>query len=149
MQVCTFLWFDGRAEEAAHHYTSVFPDSAVHDIRRAPDGTAVSVDFDLEGHRFLAYNGGPDFTFTGAISLYVDCDSQDEIDAVWAGLTEGGSEGPGGSLTDRFGITWQILPKALNELIDDAEPEAAQRILDAVHAMRRIDIQDLIDARES
>ncbi|WP_280424401.1 VOC family protein [Nocardia carnea] len=148
MQVCTFLWFDGRAEEAADHYTGLFADSAVLDIQRNPDGTAATVVFELAGQRFIAYNGGPQFTFTGAISLYVDCDTQDEVDALWTRLTDGGSEGPGGSLTDRFGISWQVLPKAVNELLADAEPEAAQRILDAIHAMKKIDIQGLIDARE-
>ncbi|MGI5216792.1 VOC family protein [Nocardia sp. CA-290969] len=147
MQVCTFLWFDGRAEEAADHYTGLFADSAVRDIQRAPDGTATTVVFELEGQRFIAYNGGPRFTSTGAISLYADCDTQEEVDALWAGLTDGGSEGPGGSLTDRFGITWQVLPKAMNELLADADPEAGQRILSAIHAMKKIDIQGLIDAR--
>lgn len=148
MQVCTFLWFDGRAEEAADHYTGLFADSAVLDVARTPDGTATTVTFELEGQRLLAYNGGPEFSFTGAISLYVDCDTQEEIDALWAGLTDGGSEGPGGSLTDRFGVSWQVLPKAMNELLADAEPEAAQRILEAIHTMKKIDIRGLIDARE-
>lgn len=148
MQVCTFLWFDGRAEEAAGHYTGLFADSAVLDVARTSDGTATTVTFELEGQRFLAYNGGPGFSFTGAISLYVDCDTQQEIDALWAGLTDGGSEGPGGSLTDRFGVSWQVLPKAMNELLADAEPVAAQRILEAIHAMKKIEIQGLIDARE-
>lgn len=148
MQVSTFLWFDGRAEEAARHYTGLFADSAVLDVQRAPDGTATTVIFRLGGQRFVAYNGGPGFGFTAAISLYVDCDTQEEVDAVWARLTEGGSEGPGGSLTDRFGITWQVLPKELNDLLADAEPAAAQRILNAVHAMKKIEIRGLIEARE-
>ncbi|MGK8520369.1 VOC family protein [Nocardia asteroides] len=99
---------------------------------------------ELAGQRYIAYNGGPQFAFTGALSIYVECDTQDEVDTVWAGLTDGGREGPGGSLTDRFGLTWPVIPKALGELLDGAEPEAAERILTAVHGMTKIDIQGLL-----
>ncbi|MFC3996177.1 VOC family protein [Nocardiopsis sediminis] len=148
MQVSTFLWFDGRAEEAADHYTGVFDDSAVLDVQRAPDGRVMTVTFELAGQRYVAYNGGPEFTFTGAISLYAECDTQEEVDRVWANLTDGGKEGPGGSLTDRFGVTWQVMPKALGELLNAAGPDEAERILTALHAMTKIDVQRLIDARD-
>ncbi|MGW0178431.1 VOC family protein [Nocardia sp. NPDC003345] len=147
MPVSTFLWFDGRAEEAAAHYTGLFPDSAIHTVDHGPDGAVTTVTFELSGQRFIAYNGGPRFAFTPAVSLYAECGTQDEVDTLWAGLTEGGQEGPGGSLTDRFGITWQVIPKAMGELLAEAEPDAAQRILTAIHAMTKIEIQGLADAR--
>lgn len=147
MPVSTFLWFDGRAEEAARHYTRVFRESAIHAVQRGPDGAVITVTFELAGQRFIAYNGGPRFTFGAGISLYAECDTQDEVDALWSGLTEGGQEGPGGSLTDRFGITWQVIPKAMGELLSEADPDTAQRILTAIHAMNKIDIQGLADAR--
>ncbi|MGK8509286.1 VOC family protein [Nocardia asiatica] len=146
MRVSTFLWFDGRAEEAADHYTRLIADSEILDVQRAADGRVTTVTFELAGQRYIAYNGGPQFAFTGALSIYVECDTQDEVDTVWAGLTDGGREGPGGSLTDRFGVTWQVIPKALGELLGGAEPEAAERILTAVHGMTKIDIQGLLAA---
>ncbi|MGK8486074.1 VOC family protein [Nocardia asiatica] len=146
MRVSTFLWFDGRAEEAADHYTGLIADSEILDVQRGADGRVTTVTFELAGQRYIAYNGGPQFAFTGALSIYVECDTQDEVDTVWAGLTDGGREGPGGSLTDRFGVTWQVIPKALGELLGGAEPEAAERILTAVHGMTKIDIQGLLAA---
>ena len=148
MRASTFLWFDGRAEEAAEHYTGVVPGSAILDRQRDADGRVTTVVFELAGQRYIAYNGGPLFTFGGAISLYLDCDTQAEVDTAWAALTDGGKEGPGGSLTDRFGVSWQVVPKALTELLAAADPAGAERILAAVHAMTRIDIQGLIDARD-
>jgi predicted 3-demethylubiquinone-9 3-methyltransferase (glyoxalase superfamily) len=147
MRVSTFLWFDGQAEQAADHYTRLIADSEILDIQRAADGRATTVTFELAGQRYIAYNGGPQFAFTGALSMYVDCDTQEEVDIVWAGLTDGGHEGPGGSLTDRFGVTWQVIPKALGELLGGAEPDAAERILAAVHGMTKIDIRGLLAAR--
>ncbi|RJO78313.1 VOC family protein [Nocardia panacis] len=148
-RVSTFLWFDGRAEEAADHYTGAFADAKILDTQRALDGGVSTVTFELAGQRYIAYNGGPELSFTGAaISPHVECDTQDEIDTLWAALTDGGREGPGGSLTDRFGVTWQILPTTLRKLLDNSEPEAAGRVLTALHAMTRIDIQILIDAHD-
>ncbi|WP_280363392.1 VOC family protein [Nocardia wallacei] len=149
MRASTFLWFDGHAEEAADHYTGLFADSAILDRQRDADGRVTTVVFELAGQRYIAYNGGPQFAFSGAISLYLECDTQEEVDTAWAALTEGGQEGPGGSLTDRFGVTWQVVPNILGELLAEAEPEAAQRILTAVHAMTRIDIRALVDARDN
>ncbi|NUP25738.1 MAG: VOC family protein [Nocardia sp.] len=148
MHASTFLWFDGRAEEAAEHYTRIVPGSTILDRRRDADGRVATVVFDLAGQRFIAHNGGPLFTFSGAISLYLECDTQADVDTAWAALTEGGKEGPGGSLTDRFGVTWQVVPKAMAELLAAADRDGAERILGAVHAMTRIDIQGLIDARD-
>ena len=148
MQVSTFLWFDGRAEQAAVRYTGLFAGSTILDAQRAADGRITTVTFELAGQRYVAYNGGPQFSFTGAISLYADCDTQEEVDRVWAGLADDGQEGPGGSLTDCFGVSWQVIPKAVGQLLNDAEPDAAERILTALHAMTKIDIQGLIDARD-
>jgi predicted 3-demethylubiquinone-9 3-methyltransferase (glyoxalase superfamily) len=147
MDIATFLWFDGHAEEAAEFYTGTFPDSRILSVHRTHvGGPVMTVAFELRGQRFVAFNGGPQFSFTGAISLYVACGSQAELDAVWAGLVDGGHEGPGGSLVDRFGVTWQVMPTVLDELLQDADPVAADRILSAVHASTKIDIQELVDA---
>ncbi|MFJ5038727.1 MULTISPECIES: VOC family protein [Streptomyces] len=146
MRTSTFLWVDGQAEELAEHYTALFPDSEIHDIQQDADGLTNTVDFTLDGQRYTAYNGGPQFQPTPAISLYVECDTQPEIDTLWAALTHGGTAGPGGSLVDRFGVTWQILPVILRELLRSADPAAAGRVLTALHAMTRIDIQALTDA---
>jgi predicted 3-demethylubiquinone-9 3-methyltransferase (glyoxalase superfamily) len=148
MRASTFLWFDGQAEEAAELYTRVVAGSAILDRQRDTDGRVVTVVFDLGGQRCIAHNGGPQFTFGGGISLYLDCASQEEVDTAWAALTDGGKEGPGGSLTDRFGVTWQVVPTALADLLAAADPAAAERILSATHAMTRIDIQGLIEARD-
>jgi predicted 3-demethylubiquinone-9 3-methyltransferase (glyoxalase superfamily) len=148
MRASTFLWFDGQAEEAAELYTRVVAGSAILDRQRDTDGRVATVVFDLGGQRCIAHNGGPQFTFGGGISLYLDCESQEEVDTAWAALTEGGKEGPGGSLTDRFGVSWQVVPTALADLLAAAEPAAAERILTAIHAMTRIDIQGLIEARD-
>lgn len=148
MRASTFLWFDGHAEEAAELYTRVVADSAILERQRDADGRVVTVAFELGGQRCIAHNGGSRFTFDGGISLYLECDGQDEVDTAWAALTEGGKEGPGGSLTDRFGVTWQVVPTALAELLAAADPAAAGRILTAVHAMTRIEIQGLREARD-
>jgi predicted 3-demethylubiquinone-9 3-methyltransferase (glyoxalase superfamily) len=147
VKVSTFLWFDGRAEEAAAHYTELFADSEILDTQRTATGRVSTVTFDLGGQRCIAYNGGPLDTLTGVISMYVECETQSEVDRIWAGLSDGGSEGPGGSLTDRFGVTWQVIPTALAELLDGADNRAAQRVLTAVHSMTKINIQELVDAR--
>ncbi|MFJ3404249.1 VOC family protein [Promicromonospora sp. NPDC090134] len=147
MQVSTFLWFDGQAQEAAQHYTGIFDGSRILGTDRTPDGRVTTVTFELAGQRYVAYDGGPRFAFTPAMSLYVDCTTQAEIDRVWAALADGGTEGPGGSLTDRFGVSWQVMPTALADLLDGAGPEAAARVLDAVHGMTKIDIHALAAVR--
>jgi len=148
MRASTFLWFDGHAEEAADHYTDLVADSAVLDRQCDADGRVTTVTFELAGQRYIAYNGGPRFAFTAATSMYLECDTQEEVDTAWAALTEGGQAGPGGSLTDRFGVTWQVVPKALAELMAEADAAAAERILQAVHAMTKFDIHGLIEARD-
>jgi predicted 3-demethylubiquinone-9 3-methyltransferase (glyoxalase superfamily) len=147
MRLKTFLYFDGQAEEAAERYTKVFPASRVLHRQRAADGRVTTVTFEVAGQRMVAYNGGRRGSgFTPAVSLYVECDTQQDIDTAWAGLVAGGKEGLGGSLTDRYGMTWQIVPRTLNTILTDAEPDVAECILSALHLMNKISIQGLIDA---
>ncbi|MEU7835244.1 MULTISPECIES: VOC family protein [unclassified Nonomuraea] len=151
-KITTFLWFDNQAEEAAAFYTSLFEDSRILEVQRygdagpGPAGTAMTVSFELAGQRFVALNGGPEFTFTEAISLYVDCASQEEVDELWAKLTEGGEESQCGWLKDRWGLSWQIVPKVLPELLSNPDPAKAQRVMKAMLGMRKIDINALEEA---
>ena len=125
-EITPCLWFDTEAEEAATFYTSVFPSSKILDVARygsagpRPEGMVMTVSFELDGKKFLALNGGPEFTFNEAISFMVSCKTQDEVDAFWTKLTEGGEEGPCGWLKDKFGVSWQIVPTALPELLTAA-----------------------------
>jgi predicted 3-demethylubiquinone-9 3-methyltransferase (glyoxalase superfamily) len=143
------LWFDMEGEEAAEFYTSVFPNSRIVEVTRygsagpRAEGTVMTVSFELDGQRFIALNGGPDFKFNEAISLEVDCESQDEVDSYWNALTEGGEEGPCGWLKDRYGVSWQIVPKVLTELISDPDQEKAQRVMAAMLQMGKIEIAEL------
>ncbi len=140
------LWFDGDGEEAAHFYTSVFKNSRIVEITRyteagpGVEGAVMTVTFDLDGHRFVALNGGPEFTFNEAVSFQVACESQDEVDYFWSRLAEGGEEGPCGWLKDRFGLSWQIIPPGLTELITDPDPGRARRATEAMFGMKKIDI---------
>jgi predicted 3-demethylubiquinone-9 3-methyltransferase (glyoxalase superfamily) len=145
-KITTFLWFDDQAEEAAGFYTSLFKDSRVLEVTPGPAGSAMVVTFELAGQRFIALNGGPEFKFTEAVSLYVDCDSQEEVDELWAKLTEGGEESQCGWLKDKYGLSWQIIPRRLQELIGDPDPERAQRAVQAMLGMGKIDVQGLEDA---
>ena len=143
------LWFDTQGEEAARFYTSVFPNSRIVDITHygsagpREEGMVMVVSFELDGQRFIALNGGPEFTFSEAISFQVSCKDQDEVDAYWNALSEGGEEGPCGWLKDRFGLSWQIIPTALPELLSDPDPERAQRVMAAMLEMRKIEIDVL------
>jgi predicted 3-demethylubiquinone-9 3-methyltransferase (glyoxalase superfamily) len=143
------LWFDTEGEEAARFYTSVFPSSRILEIARygaagpRPEGTVMTVNFELDGHEFVALNGGPEFAFTEAVSFQVICETQDEVDTYWSTLSEGGEEGPCGWLKDRFGLSWQIVPRVLLELVGDPDREKSQRVMAAMLQMRRIDIQAL------
>jgi len=143
------LWFDTEGEEAARFYTSIFPDSKVVEIARygpagpRPEGTVMTVTFDLDGQRFVALNGGPAFTFNEAISFQVSCEDQDEVDSYWDTLSEGGEQGPCGWLRDRFGVSWQIIPTALPRLLGDPDREKAQRVMQAMLSMKKIEIADL------
>lgn len=145
----TCLWFDGQAEEAASHYTSIFPDSRIGKIGRhteagpGPAGSVLAVEFDANGHRFVALNGGPQFSFNESISFQVYCDGQDEVDHYWSRLSEGGSEGPCGWLKDRYGVSWQVIPNGAVELIGDPDPEKARRATEAMLTMGKLDIAAL------
>ena len=143
------LWFDTEGEEAAEFYVSVFPNSRIVDVARygsagpRPEGTVMTVSFELDGQSFVALNGGPEFTFSEAISFQVGCTDQAEVDAYWNALSEGGEEGPCGWLKDRFGLSWQIIPTALPKLLSDPDPERAQRAMAAMLEMRKIEIDVL------
>ncbi|MEV4179167.1 VOC family protein [Nonomuraea sp. NPDC049709] len=151
-KITTYLWFDNQAEEAATFYTSLFADSRILDVQRygeagpGPAGTAMMVSFELAGQRFLALNGGPEFKFNEAISLYVDCQSQEEVDELWAKLTEGGEESRCGWLKDRWGLSWQIIPGRLHELLQHPDPAKAQQAMMAMLGMQKIDIKALEEA---
>ncbi|MDP9284637.1 MAG: VOC family protein [Actinomycetota bacterium] len=143
------LWFDTEGEEAANFYTSVFPNSKIVDVSRygeagpRPEGTAMVVSFELDGQKFTALNGGPDFTFNEAISFQVSCETQEEVDAYWSKLSEGGEEGPCGWLKDKFGVSWQIVPTALPRLLGDPDREKSQRVMQAMLKMKKIEIDEL------
>jgi len=146
------LWFDTQGEEAATFYTSVFPNSRIVDVTRYGDaspreaGTVMTVTFELDGERFLALNGGPQFTFSEGVSFQVDCASQAEVDAYWSALSEGGEEGPCGWLKDRYGLSWQIVPSRLPELLSDPDREKSQRVMSAMLNMKKIEIDVLEEA---
>jgi predicted 3-demethylubiquinone-9 3-methyltransferase (glyoxalase superfamily) len=148
-KITTFLTFDGQAEEAVNLYTSIFPDSKVTSVRRygeagpGPEGSFMTAIFELAGQEFMALNGGPSFTFSQGISLFVDCETQDEVYELWEKLTEGGEPGPCGWLTDRFGVSWQIIPRRLGELLGDEDPEKARRAMEAMLQMSKIDVEGL------
>jgi predicted 3-demethylubiquinone-9 3-methyltransferase (glyoxalase superfamily) len=147
-----FLWFDTEAEEAARFYTSIFENSRIVDIVRygeagpRPAGTVMTVAFELDGQRFVALNGGPEFKFTEAISFEIDCHSQEEVDEYWSRLSDGGEEGPCGWLKDRFGLSWQVVPTRLPELLSDPDPEVSQRVMGAMMQMKKIEIAKLEEA---
>jgi predicted 3-demethylubiquinone-9 3-methyltransferase (glyoxalase superfamily) len=146
------LWFDTEGEEAATFYTSVFPRSRITGISRygsagpRAEGTVMTVDFELDGQAFVALNGGPGYTFNEAISFQVSCEDQDEVDGYWTALSEGGEEGPCGWLKDRFGVSWQIIPTALPRLLADPDTEKAQRVMQAMLGMKKIEIDALEQA---
>jgi predicted 3-demethylubiquinone-9 3-methyltransferase (glyoxalase superfamily) len=137
-KITACLWFDGKAEEAAAFYASVFPGSAVVKVTPGPDGAALVVEFRLAGVRFLALNGGPQFSFTEAVSLSVDCEPQAEVDELWEKLSAGGEPGRCGWLKDRYGLSWQIVPSALPRLL--ADPAKAGRVMQALRGMTRLDV---------
>ena len=144
------LWFDTEAEEAAAFYVSVFPNSRITAVTHYPDavpqkaGTVLTVEFVLDGQRFLAINGGPEFTFDEAVSFMIECETQDEIDHYWDALTSGGGqEGPCGWLKDRFGLSWQVAPKGMAEMFADADPSRASRAMQAMFTMKKLDIAAL------
>jgi predicted 3-demethylubiquinone-9 3-methyltransferase (glyoxalase superfamily) len=143
------LWFDTEGEEAATFYTSVFPNSRIVDVARygsagpRPEGTVMTVSFELDGDPFVALNGGPEFTFNEAISFQVSCETQEEVDSFWSKLSEGGEEGPCGWLKDRYSVSWQVVPKVLPELLADPDREKSQRVMEAMLSMKKIEIDAL------
>lgn len=154
-KITAFLTFDDQAEEAINFYTSIFDDSKITSTTRygeagsGPEGAFMTGTFELAGQEFMALNGGPSFSFSQGISLFVDCETQEEVDELWEKLSEGGEKGPCGWLTDKFGVSWQIIPRALGELLGDPDPEKSQRVMNAMLQMSKIDIQGLRDAYES
>jgi predicted 3-demethylubiquinone-9 3-methyltransferase (glyoxalase superfamily) len=154
-KITPFLWFDHQAEEAAAFYASIFPNSKIVKVVRhgkdgpAPAGSAMTVDFQLEGQSFLALNGGPHFKFTEAISFMVNCQDQEEVDFYWQRLSDGGAEVQCGWLKDKFGLSWQIVPTAFFELVGGADPEKTARVMQALMTMKKPDIRALKAAAEN
>jgi len=143
------LWFDTEAGEAAEFYCSIFKNSRIVNVARYTEagpreaGTVMTVEFELDGERFIGINGGPQFTFSEAVSFLITCEDQDEIDYHWEKLSEGGEEGPCGWLKDRYGLSWQVVPKGMDELFADPDPERARRAMEAMLKMRKLDIAAL------
>ncbi|MFD7445951.1 VOC family protein [Streptomyces sp. NPDC059909] len=150
----TCLWFDGQAEEAANHYVSIFKNSRIGRIGRyneagpGPAGSVLAVEFEASGQKFVALNGGPQFTFNEAISFQIYCDDQDELDYYWDKLTEGGQEVQCGWLKDKYGVSWQVIPAGLTDMISDPDPEKAKRTTEAMFSMVKLDIAALKKAYE-
>jgi predicted 3-demethylubiquinone-9 3-methyltransferase (glyoxalase superfamily) len=142
-KITPFLWYDGTVEEAMALYRAVFPNSKVLNTSPGPGGKMMSATFELEGQRFIAFNGGPHYTFTPSVSMYVNCESQAEVDELWAKLGDGGTESRCGWLQDRFGLSWQIIPSVLPKLLGDADREKAGRAMQAMLGMQKIDIAGL------
>ena len=148
-KITPFLWFDGKAEEAANFYVSIFKNSKIDHVSRygdagpGPKGSVMIVSFQVEGQSFTALNGGPQYKFTPAISLFVNCQDQAEVDHLWEKLSTGGATQQCGWLTDKYGVTWQIIPKALMELMQDKDPVKSQRVFKAMMNMNKIEVEDL------
>ena len=155
MQTITpFLWFDGKAEEAMTFYTSIFKDSKIENVTRygeggpGPAGTVMTATFELNGRVFIALNGGPEYTFSPAVSFMVNCETQQEVDELWEKLSEGGSKNRCGWLTDKFGLTWQVVPDGLGDLLGDDDAEKAGRAMQAMLQMDKLDINALRRAHQ-
>ncbi len=151
-KITPFLWFNGNAEEAANFYVSIFKNAKIGRITRyadagpGPKGTAMSVTFVLDGQEFFALNGGPKYSFTPAISLFINCETQEEVDDLWEKLSAGGRKGRCGWLTDKFGLCWQVIPSALGQMLGDKDPEKAKRVMQAMLHMTKIEIKGLQQA---
>jgi predicted 3-demethylubiquinone-9 3-methyltransferase (glyoxalase superfamily) len=140
--VTPFLWFDGQAEAAAKFYTSIFKDAKIHSV------SPMSATFELAGQKFMALNGGPQYKFTEAVSFFVECKTQKGIDYYWEKLSQGGAPGRCGWLKDKFGLSWQVIPETLGDLLGDPDPERSQRALQAMFQMSKLDIQKLKHAAD-
>jgi predicted 3-demethylubiquinone-9 3-methyltransferase (glyoxalase superfamily) len=141
-KITPFLWFDTQAEEAMNHYVSIFKNSQVLNVNRA-GGKVMTVTFELDGQQFIGLNAGPMFKFTEAVSFLVNCESQEEVDEFWEKLSQGGEKGRCGWLKDKFGLSWQIVPSALNRLMSDPNPKKSKAVFDAMMKMNKIEISDL------
>ena len=154
-KITPFLWFDHQAEEAMHFYTSIFKNSKVGSVQRygeagpGPKGSVMSVTFELEGQQFFALNGGPHFSFTPAISFFVNCETQQEVDELWEKLSAGGEPNSCGWLKDKYGVSWQIIPSALGKMLQDKDPEKSTRVMKAMLQMKKIDVEGLKRAYEN
>ena len=154
-KITPFLWFDGNAEEAINFYTSIFKNSKIVSVHRSgdagpgPKGSLFGATFQLDGEEFLALNGGPQFKFTPAISLFVNCESQDEVDELWGKLSAGGEQQQCGWLRDKFGLSWQIIPTAMSRMLQDKDPKKSASVMRAMMQMRKIDIKTLEQAYRS
>ncbi len=148
-KITPFLWFDGKAEEAMNFYVSIFKNSRVVRVTRygesgpGPKGTVMSATFQLEGQDFFALNGGPQFQFTPAISLFVSCETQQEVDELWEKLSKGGEKERCGWLKDRYGLSWQVIPSVLGKMLQDKDPEKSKRVMKAMMQMEKIDLNGL------
>jgi len=153
-KITPFLWFDNNAEEAMNFYISIFKNSKIGQVRRygeagpGPKGSVMTATFQIEGQDFMALNGGPAFKFSPAISFFVNCETQEEVDQLWEKLFAGGETMQCGWLKDKFGVTWQIIPKALGELMGDKDPQKSQRVMQAMMKMVKIDVAALKRAYE-
>jgi predicted 3-demethylubiquinone-9 3-methyltransferase (glyoxalase superfamily) len=151
-KITPFLWFNNNAEEAMNFYISIFRDAKIENVARYgegapfPAGTLMSATFYLEGQEFMVLNGGPQFQFNEAVSFFVNCENQLEVDYLWAKLSEGGEEGPCGWLKDKFGLSWQVIPNALGQMLNDPDPVKAQNVMQAMLQMSKIEIAKLEQA---
>jgi predicted 3-demethylubiquinone-9 3-methyltransferase (glyoxalase superfamily) len=151
-KITPFLWFDGKAEEAANFYVSVFENAKILNVSRYPEdspgptGTVMTVEFELDGQEFIALNGGPQFTFTPAISFSIDCTTQAEVDTFWERLSEGGRTDQCGWLQDKYGLSWQVVPSVLPALLKDDNEEKSEAVMQAMLKMTKLDIKSLQDA---
>ena len=151
-KISPFLWFDGKAEEAVNFYTSVFRHSKIGDVMRygdagpGPKGSVMTATFEIEGQEFIALNGGPNFKFSPAISFFVKCKTQEEVDELWAKLSAGGRTQQCGWLQDKFGVSWQIVPTGLGEMLQDKDPAKSKRVMEAMLKMVKLDIRILKQA---
>lgn len=151
-KITPFLWFDDKAEEAMNLYTSIFKNSKIGSITRygeagpGPKGMVMSATFQLDGQEFMALNGGPQYKFTEAISFFVNCETQEEVDELWEKLSEGGEKGRCGWLKDKYGLSWQIVPTALGKMLQDKDAEKSKRVMRAMLQMDKIDIEGLRQA---
>jgi predicted 3-demethylubiquinone-9 3-methyltransferase (glyoxalase superfamily) len=145
-KITPFLWFNGNAEEAMKFYVSVFRNSKIVSTMPGPGGSIMGGTFQLNGQEFKALNGGPQYSFTPAISLFVNCETQQEVDALWKKLSDGGSEDQCGWLKDRFGLSWQVIPTALGRMLSDKDRNKANAAMQAMLTMKKIDIKGMQDA---